>query len=196
MTASTPTAVVHTQASLTVRAAVLPRATWETEIGGDGRMTFRPKKGTWHGHIVRGSSRFDRITVPMIACPSCAGVLFLSPSPEAARALSKMLGVAVPQAHRIDSLGKVTPDVLCKHGRCDFHRKVYLDRYRDSKPLYACAYVNLDAGQHGAIEIAYSHARTATEARHHLGRGNYRVIGAGPAIGFFVNEQTGRVTTD
>lgn len=107
-----------------------------------------------------------------------------------------MVGQRVPEAHAVDSLGKVSPDLVCTHGRCDFHRKVYLDRWQKTKPLFALAYVNLSKGEHGAIEIAYSHSVDVREARHHLGRGNFRVIAGGPAIGFFVDEKTGRVTAD
>jgi hypothetical protein len=193
-----PTAVVHARASLDVRAIVLPRAQWDVLPTPEGRggLAFRPQKGTWYGHIVRGRSRLDTTVLAMIGCPACGGVLLLSQSEDAARALRKLTGLPVPVAHAIDRLGKVTPDVLCKHGRCDFHRKVYLDRWNKTKPLYAIAYVNLEKSEHGAIEIAYSHALSAAEARLHLGQGSFKVIGAGPAIGFFVNEKTGRVTAD
>ncbi len=189
-------ATVHTQASINVRALVLARAKWESEPAPDGRMAFRPQKGTWYGHIVRGRGPADATVVPMVSCPSCGGILFLSHSEDAAKALRRMTGMPVPVAHRIDPYGKVSPDILCQHGRCDFHRSVYLDRWNKTKPLFAIAYVNLDKGVHGTIEIAYSHAIDAREARFHLGAGNFKVIGAGRAIGLFVNEKTGRVTAE
>ena len=33
-------------------------------------------------------------------------------------------------------------------------------------------------------------------ARHHLGAGDFLVIGAGPAIGFYVDERTGKMTVN
>jgi hypothetical protein len=190
------TATLHSRASLNVRAIVLPRAQWESERTPNGQIAWKPKKGTWYGHVVRGATRYDVIVVPMIGCPGCGKISFLSHAPGAAKVLAKMTGMPIPVAHSIDSLGRVSPDVKCGHGRCDFLRKVYLDRWNKTKALYAIAYVNLDKGQHGEIEIAYSHAIDAKEARFHLGLGNFRIIGAGPAIGFFVDEKTGRMTTD
>jgi hypothetical protein len=189
------TAQVHSQASIDIRSIVLPRAKWETRRDDTGRVIgFMPQKGTWYGHVVRG--RWDVTVVPMIGCPSCGKALLLSHSEKAAGYLGKMLGVTVPVAHRIDHLGKVAPDVRCQYGACSFHRRVYLDRWLKTKPLFAIAYVNQDVGEHGEIEIAYSHSIDAREARLHLGRGNFRIIGAGPAIGFYVNEKTGRMTAD
>ena len=185
---------IHAKASINVRSIVLPRATWDTGICSDGLPTFSPKKGTWHAHVVR--TRSGIIVLPMIGCPACGGILTLTPDKEAAKLLRLWTGLPVPVAHAIDRYGKVSPDVLCKHGSCDFHRRVYLDRWSKTKPLFALAYVNLDKGEHGEIEIAYSHAIDAKEARMHLGVGNFRTIAAGPAVGFFVDEKTGRVTAD
>jgi hypothetical protein len=195
-------ATVHTHAAITIGSVVLRRAKWETARDESGRIGVAPQKGTWYGHIVRGRNKHDSIVVPMVGCPACGGALFLSHSADCAAALSLLLGIRVPVAHRIDGLGKVSPDLLCQRqghggGQCDFHRKVYLDRWNKTKPLYAIAYVNRAAERgRGAIEIAYSHALNAREARFHLGRGEFDVIGAGPAIGFFVDEKTGRVTVE
>jgi hypothetical protein len=194
MTNATPAAVIHSQASINVRSVVLPRAKWEITRVADGRMAAVPRAGTWFAHILR--SRNAMTVVPMIGCPNCGGLLLLSHDEMSARELRLMTGLPVPVAHRIDKFGKVSPDVLCKHGRCDFHRRVYLDRWQKTKPLYAIAYVNCDRGEHGEIEIAYSHALNEKEARMHLGFGNFRIIGAGPAIGFFVDEKTGRATAE
>jgi hypothetical protein len=189
----TATATVHTHASITIGSVVLRRAKWETARDPSGRIAVNPQRGTWHGHIVRGRNKHETVVVPMVGCPSCGGVLFLSHSPDAAAVLAILLGVRVP----VDTLGKVTPDLQCQHGRCDFHRTVYLDRWNKTKPLYAIAYINRSAGRGaGRIEIAYSHALNAQEARFHLGRGAFDVIGAGPAIGFYVDEKTGRVTAE
>src|SRR5271166_3850807 len=116
MTMEQASAQVHSQASIDVRSIVLPRAQWETSRTPEGQPAFLPQKGTWYGYVIRGRIPSDVTVVPMIGCPSCGGALFLSHSPGAARFLSKMLGAIVPVAHRIDHLGKVSPDLLCKHG--------------------------------------------------------------------------------
>lgn len=188
---------VHASASIQVRALVLPRAQWETEVAMQGRA-YTPVRGTWCAHVERGRNAHDVTVVAMIACPSCGGLTYLSHSREAARILGRWMGgVQVPVAHSVDHLGKVSPDILCKHGRCDFHRTVYLDRWNKTKALFAIAYVDdrLPEGKR-KIEIAYSHAVDTKEARFHLGPGKFRVIAGGPAIGFFVDVKTGRMTAD
>lgn len=182
---------VHSQASINVRAVVLPRAKWDTAQTAKG-LAFLPQKGTWYGHVIRDGH--DVNVVAMIACPNCGGTLYLSHDQAAAKALRRMTGMPVPVAHTINHLGMVSPDVLCQHGRCDFHRKVYLDRWNKTKPLYAIAYIE---GEHGEIKIDYCHAIDRREARLHFGpRRNVRIIDIGPAVGFFVNERTGRITAD
>jgi hypothetical protein len=192
----TATAQVHSQASIDIRSIVLPRATWATELASNGALRCTPQRGTWYGHVLRGRSRFDVTVLAMLGCPSCGGLLFLSHEPKAAAALRKMTGMPVPVAHRIDSLGRVSPDIRCQHAGCGFHRRVFLDRWHKTKPLFALAYINCDKGEHGEIEIAYSHSIDAREARGHLGKGNFKTIAAGPAVGFFVNEKTGRMTAE
>ncbi len=198
------TTTIHSHASVDIRTEVIARAQWATGRSADGRVAYRPEKGTWHAHVVRGRERHDVTIVPMIACPSCNKLLMLSHSIAAAKVLRAMTGMPVPVAHQIDSLGKVSPDIRCNHPGCGFHRKVYLDRWQKTKPLFAIAYVNLERGEHGKIEIAYSHSIDAREAVFHLGTGKHiRVIktadgrpAAGPAVGFFVDEKTGRMTAD
>jgi hypothetical protein len=196
MTQPTPTPyAIHSQSSLIVRPAILARAEWTREPTADGRMAFRPVKDTWYGHIVRGRHAHDVVIVPMVGCPGCGGLLFLSHTEATAKVLRAVLGQrVVPVVHSIDYLGKVAPDLLCGRPRCDFHRQVYLDRWNKTKPLFALAYVNTAKGNR--IEIAYSHSVDEKEARFHLGMGPYRVIGGGPAIGFFVDEKTGRITAE
>jgi hypothetical protein len=190
------TSTVHSRASIDVRAIALPRAGWETDYIG-GRLSVKPQKATWYGHVVRGKSAHDVTVLPMIGCPSCGGVLFISHTPETAKALGQLLGMKVPVAHRVDSLGKVSPDILCQHGRCDFHRRVYLDKWNKTKQLWAIAYIDADS----VIKIDYCHAVDRREAAHHYAastalRKGCRFIDAGPAVGFYVNEKTGRVTAD
>ena len=124
--------------------------------------------------------------------------MFLSHSPEAARAVRGLTGMPVPVAHRINHLGLVRTvsggDVACQHAGCSFHRRVYLDRWLKTKALYAIAYVE---GVHGAIKIDYPHAVDRREARFHFGpRRNVRIIDMAPAIGHFLDERTGRLTAD
>jgi len=193
-------ATTHSSASLQVRALVLPRARWQiTQPWAMERarndLQFRPVKGTWYGHVIRGKAAHDVAVLAIVGCPSCGRALFLTHSPEAASFLKKALRLPVPVAHSIDHLGKVTPDLQCKHAGCSFHRKVYLDRWNKTKPLFAIAYVDMSKKRQ-EIEIAYSHAIDAKEARFHLGPGNYSVIAAGPAIGFHYNEKTNRLTAE
>jgi hypothetical protein len=188
-----PSYQVHASASLEVQAHVLRRAEWASErvIGRGDALT--PIPDTWYGHKVRGRAAHDFVLVAMIACPKCGGMNILSHSPEAARAISAMTGRAVPPvAQQIDHLGKVSPDFRCMHPGCGFHRKVYLDRWNKTKPLYACAFIDMKLPvKQRKIEIAYSHAIDAREARFHLGPGKFHVIATGPAIGFHVDERTG-----
>jgi len=187
------TTTTHSRASIDVRALALPRAKWGVQIASDGRLACAPEKGTWYGHIVRGRSAHEVIVVPMLACPSCNGLLILTPSVGAAKIASKMLGLPVPVAHNINHLGRVLPDIKCTRPRCSFHRKVFLDRWNKTKALWAIAYTR---GERGEIEIAHCHAVDAREARVHLGPGDFRIIGSGPAVGFFVDEKTGKVTAE
>jgi hypothetical protein len=192
---------VHSSTSIDVRTEVIPRATWRSARTSEG-FALHPMKGTWYGHVIRGRERHDVTVVAIVGCPSCGKMLMLSHSLAAAQALRAMTGMPVPVSHQIDALGKVSPDIRCMHKGCGFHRKVYLDRWNKTKPLFAVAYVNLRTKE---IEIAYSHAVDAREAIFHLGanRRDIRVIttpdgrpAAGPAVGFYVDERTGRVTAD
>ena len=188
---------VHARASIDVRSIVLPRAKWETEQvrGPRGVQTaLRPQKGTWYGHIIRGRERHDVTVIAVIACPSCNRLLFLSHSPEAAKGLRMMTGMPVPVAHQINHLGKVSPDVRCQHSGCGFHRRVYLDRWLKTKPLYAIAYIE---GSSGEIKIDYTHAVDRREAMFHFGpRANCQIIDMAPAVGHFFDEKTRKLTAD
>jgi hypothetical protein len=191
MTAS-PSYSVSTTAAVDPQSLVIARARWGVE-DHNGQFAVKPIKGTWYGHIVRGRAAHDITVIPMLGCPGCGNVQFLSHSKEAAARIGDMLRRAVPVVHRIDHLGKVSPDMRCAYTGCGFHRKVYLDRWNKTKPLYACAYVE---GARGKIEIMYSHSVDAREAKMHMPKKGVRIIATGPAIGFFVDEATGRVTAD
>ena len=187
---------VHSQASIDVRTIVLPRANWERARTPQG-AALRPQKGTWYPHVVRGRSAHDVTIVPLLGCPKCGGLLYLSHTPATAKALGVILGAEGPVAHSIDTLGRVSPDILCRHDHCGFHRRVILDRWNKTKALYAVAYVDSSKGEHGQIQIDYCHATDRKEALFHFAKSqSRRLIDAGPAVGFFVNEKTGRVTAD
>ena len=72
-------------------------------------------------------------------------------------------------------------------------------KIKSSSTLHASdesAVASMEPDLSSTYEDAYSHSIDAREARLPVGRGNFRVIGAGPAIGFYVNEKTGRMTAD
>jgi hypothetical protein len=182
---------IHSTSSVITRPVVLSRAQWKTGPG-----TVEPQAGTWFAfkdHGPNGNGILANV-VPMIGCPRCSGLIVLSCDSASSAYLARVMRRAqVPVVHAIDRLGKVTPKVKCMHAGCGFEGSLYLDRWQDAKPLFAIAYTR---GSRGRIEIAYSHATNAKEARVHLGPGDFHVIGAGPAIGFFVDEKTGRITAD
>lgn len=190
---------LDSRASIDVRAAVLPRATremWKVTTLADGRPGFVPIKGTWYGHVVRGRSAHDVSVIPLIGCPTCGGLTILLHNEDATKAMRRLYGLRgdMPITHAIDSLGKVSPDVQCRGERCDFHRTVYLDQWNKHKRLYAIAYTE---GKSHKILIDYTHAVDQREARFHFGpRREVRIISIGPAVGFWVDERTGRMTAD
>ena len=190
------TATVHREnSSIVTRPAILDHAKWETTTGADGRLGLRPVKGTWHAHIVRTPGSTDTAVVPLIGCPTCGGLTILTPGEKAAIAVGRMLGKRVPVAHSIDLFGKVSPDVQCMHGRCDFRRTVYLDRWTATgKPLYCIVYTTAPSDK---LEFAYAHATNRREAAEHLGRNQAHVIiEVAPAVGFWQDERTGKLSTD
>ncbi len=198
-----PTSTVHSSASLNIHAIVLPRALWETKMTDRG-LGIVPQKGTWYAHVLRGKSAHDVKILPMIGCPNCGGLLYVVHTDDAAAGLRQMTGGRIPVSvtHQVNHLGLVRDrrggDLLCMHGRCDFHRRVYLDRWNKTKPLYAIAYVEgvghtQDEVARGEIKVDYCHAVDRKEALNHFGaRRNVRVIDAGPAVGFFVKDKEGK----
>jgi hypothetical protein len=185
-------ATVHSQASIVVDPEVIPRATWGRQVGPRGEPMFRPIRGTWYAAMYKprvGAS----IVVPMMSCPSCAGMLFLSHRADTARILGSWMGRIVPVAHSIALTGKVAPDLRCSQPRCGFHRTVYLDKWDRLRPLYCTAYVE---GSNPEIKFAYSHATSQKEARFHLGKGNYHVLSVGRAVGFKFDEKKNKLTAD
>ena len=184
-------ATVFTNASLVVRPLVLERAMWPRSRSEEG-VGFRPIKGTWYAYTEKRGYN-SSIVVPLVSCPSCAGLLFLSPSQEVARTLGRLFGRIVPVAHRIDEVGKVSPDIKCMHAKCSFHRTLYLDKWNNLRPLYVTAFTE---GAGIDVKFAYSHAASRKEALFHLGAGNHKVIEVGRAVGYMYDEATGKVTAD
>jgi hypothetical protein len=205
--ASPLAATVDTQASLEVRAVVLPRVVWETGHTPQGEPTFLPRKGTWYGHVFRskGPGAILSTIVPMLGCPNCGGLTILVHNPRVAEII-RVNGRPSPVVHQVSHLGKVAPDIRCKHGSCDFHRRVYLDQWLKNKPLFAVAYCQFEAGKrpnpndptaHGSIQIDYCHAIDRREALAQFGRRpNCQVIDAGRAVGFHFEEKTRKLTAD
>jgi hypothetical protein len=187
-------AFVHSNAAVIVRPVVLPRAVWPRK-SSPGGLSLSPVPGTWYAFEDKGDGPRGTIVrplIPMISCPACAGLLFLSHTPEGARALGRMVKAVVPIAHRISHEGKVAPDIKCTHGTCSFHRTVYLDKWDKTRPLYCAAYCE---GRDPEIKFCYSHATSPAEARLHLGPGDFTIVGIARAIGFAFDEKTRKFET-
>jgi hypothetical protein len=184
-------ATLHSNAAIVVRPIVLARAMW-ARSPMPGGLGLKPIKGTWFAHMDKSGGGAS-VVLPMISCPSCAKMLFLTPTQETARVLGRMLQTIVPVAHSIDTVGKVSPDIRCAHPGCSFHRTVYLDKWDRLRPLYVTAYTE---GVSPDLKFAYSHAASQKEARFHLGSGDFNIISVGRAVGVLFDEKTGKVSTD
>jgi hypothetical protein len=180
----TATASVYAQASIVIHPIALERAVWQRQRGLAG-LGLKPIKGTWYA-LTEKRGFNSSVIVPIISCPSCAGLLFISNKPEAAQVIGRMVGHIVPVAHAVDLKGKIAPDIRCMHDGCSFHRTVYLDKWDRLRPLYCTAYTRDSSID---IEFAFSHAASAKEARFHLGAGNFNIIGVGRAVGFLFDEK-------
>jgi hypothetical protein len=161
--------------SLNLDSVVLPKGDWEFVLPDNGivkkLVSFVP--GTW---FPREDWMDPRLLVTF-SCPNCHAIRML------------MKGV-----HDIDHMGRVKPDIQCKAGNCTFHRRVYLDRW-NKKPLYAVALEIWDQRKKSwKPEIRYTHAENEAEARFMMGdpiTQGFRIVSAGPAIGFFVEDKVG-----
>lgn len=177
-------ATIQGNASVVVRPLALARAMWPRQDGPSG-PGFRPIRGTWYAHLDKSGP--TSIVVPMLSCPSCAGLLFVVHSQPTARILGRMMKTIVPVAHSVSTEGKVSPDIKCMHKGCNFHRTVYLDKWDRLRPLYCIAFTE---GRGIDVQFAFSHAVSQKEARVHLGAGNFNIIGIGRAVGFLFDEKT------
>jgi hypothetical protein len=134
---------------------------WDFVEDKQGRIGLRtqPRPGTW-SPAVEGMAPG---ALSLACCPACKTVVVFD-----------------SRVHTIDYVGKLTPDF--RHQGCNFARKAYLDKW-NKKPLYACVIERWSGGRRWVQEIIYCHAKDETEARFHLGPGNYRIVGVAPAIG-------------
>jgi hypothetical protein len=168
--------------SLQLDSVVLPKGEWEFDypVNNGGKapvyktelVSFVP--GTW----IKAELWMNKRILAAFSCPNCKAIRFL-----------------VDGIHTIDHMGRVKPDVQCKARstiagvECSFHRRVFLDRW-NKKPLYAVAIENWN-GKVWTPEIRYTHADNEAEARFMMGQGPFRIVSAGPAIGFFVEDKVG-----
>jgi hypothetical protein len=191
------TASITTQASIEVQPVVIPRAIWKVRKGtvhGKPSIKFEQRKGTWFAFVMKLSAT-ESIAVPLLSCPACAMILMLA-TEKSQPGIMSLLGHAVPVTHAVTKEGKVSPDIRCDPSsarRCGFHRQVYLDKWHSWRPLYVCAYTS---GKSLEIKFAYSHAASRTEARMHLGIGDYNVIDVGRAVGALYDEKNKSFTAD
>ena len=147
--------------------------TKETEFGS----AFLGEPGTWI-HPPAGSKHTSLLA--LLCCPGCHEI----------RALDSRI-------HEINHLGHIevpgSRGFVCdgrseRERRCFFTRDAYLDEWLKRKPLYCIVTV-----RHQVFEKHYMHAATSTEARQHLGPGDYDIVAVGRAIGFFVEDTKGMI---
>ena len=130
-------------------------------------VSFVP--GTW----IEVQSWMNPNILAVFSCPACKGIRFL-----------------VKGVHTIEHDGRVKPDIQCKANGCQFHRRVYLNRW-NKKPVYACALERWNPRtQKWSPEVHYVSATSQQEAREQLGNTliGAREVSIGPAIGFFVKD--------
>jgi len=97
--------------------------------------------------------------------------------------------------HTVSQKGEVSPIVKCTRTTCGFNARITLEKW-NKKPLYGVAIERFVNGVWVA-EMHHTHALSEAEARancSHLG-GEYRIVSAAPAIGFFVDAK-GNVSAD
>lgn len=155
---------------------IFKEETWERkEIAG--QIAFNGPPGSWYlpPIDILKSLRIHAL----VRCPACLGI----------SALHK-------RVTQINRVGKLSPDFVCTHTvrgiRCTFQRVAYLDNW-NKKPLYAAALEHPTVAGGWRTEIVYCHASTVEEARKYVSPPGSRVVSVGRAIGFFQDDQTGRI---
>ena len=176
----------------TVRSVTFASATWDAQDVVGGKLALKGVRGTWQdvrplreedGKAPAELARAEIAkAVPtayraLLCCPSCGTISAL-----------------VKNVHTFSNRGVVSPTFECSSKVCAFKANVTLEGW-NKKPLYAVAIeVTLPNGAI-APEIHYTHADTDAEARQQCGSafpaGSMRIVGCGPAIGFFVNDSKG-----
>ena len=192
------TAEINSAPSLQVHPVVIERAVWKVikkQVNGKTQLGFESVKGTWFPFIVK-LNKLETVAVPIVSCPACGMLLFLS-TEKSQRGLMHLLGHAVPVVHSVNKEGLISPDVRCDTSgsrKCNFHRKVYLDRWSNQKPLYVIAYV--EVGKSEEILFDYCHAANRGEAGLHFGPRKVHVIDVGRAVGYLYDEKAKTATAD
>jgi hypothetical protein len=191
------TAEINSAPSLQVRPIVVERAVWKVikkQVNGKTSLGFESVKGTWFPFLVR-LNKLETVAVPIVSCPACGMLLMLS-TQKSQRGLMHILGHAVPVVHSVSREGLISPDVRCDTSgsrKCSFHRKVYLDRWSNQKPLYVIAYTEARSPE---ILFDYCHAANRAEAGLHFGPRKVNVIDVGRAVGYLYDEKNKTATAD
>jgi hypothetical protein len=162
---------VYTNPSLIVEPIIFKKADWTFRYKANGTVDPIGIPNTWcepTEHLKQAQ------IMALFCCPNC-----------------KRISAIVQWLHEVNRFGKVSPSLQCMNPkRCSFHRNAYLDMW-NNKPLYACAVERVLRDGTLKAEIHHMHANNVTEARIHLGPGNYHIVGIARAIGFFVEDKHG-----
>jgi hypothetical protein len=154
--------MIDSAASQIVEEEIFERADWE--FTPEGGLASPPEPGTW----CRRREGWDPRIGAAFCCPACCAVRFL-----------------VTGIHKVDPLGKVTPDLQCKAQGCGFHRKVTLKDWL-KKPLYTVVVLRRKVDGSSKREDVHVHALTREEALFHAAvRPPDAVVEVGLTIGAF-----------
>lgn len=171
-----PVYVKETAKLVNPEAFVFKEETWERQDIG-GQIAFNGPSGSW---FLPAPEVLKALRIhALVRCPTCLGI----------SALHK-------RVTKVSRVGKLMPDFVCTHTphgiRCTFQRVCYLDNW-NKKPLYAAALEHPTISGGWRTEIVYCHAVTVEEVRRHVAPPGSRVVSVGRAIGFFQDDQTGRI---
>ena len=166
----------------------------EDELGRRG-LGHTPPREKWAAWTTRFETKGANVAVVvLVGCPKCGGIVYLPHTPNAAKALSKLLGVPVRVTHEINENGVVRPGVQCPHG-CGFDRGaglIKLDGWHKVKRVYSGQIRRKGSLR---LETVYTHAADAQEALAHFALRPNEILEAGPApaIGWLGDESTGKL---
>lgn len=156
-------------------------AVWERREE-NGKIGYMAIPGTWF--VPDAATVLACGMHAMVSCPACKGV-----------------SVLLKRLHKIDGYGHLKPSFICTHERvvgkakirCSFNRDLYLNKW-NKQPLYAVALEHPTIAGGWRPEIVYCHASNEKEARRHCGPGNYRVVAVGPVVGYWQDNETGKIS--